>query len=149
MLYRRGWFLVLNILSLLLLIGLPFIYKTSRVDIMNNVLFQWGMIVTIFTLYVLIIGYFRANRVFKGNYRLSENITYTLSEEGVESKGESFSGQYTWDKVYRVRIVKKWLLIYQSRSSANLIKIHEKDNENIESLKAFLNARNFRLKKNW
>jgi hypothetical protein len=149
MLYRKGWFIVLNILSLLFLISLPHIYKTSRVDIIDNVLFQWGTIVTILALYVLITGYFSANRVFKGNYRLSEKITYILSEEGIESKGESFSGQYTWDKVYRVKILKKWLLIYQTRSSANLIKIDEKDHDNIESLKAFLNTKNFRLKKNW
>ncbi|MGN6640848.1 MAG: YcxB family protein [Mucilaginibacter sp.] len=101
------------------------------------------------SIYLPVINYFRANWLFKGNYRLSENILYELSEEGVVSNGETFNGQYSWDKVYRVKVLKNWLLIYQSRTTANLIKVSESDIENIESLKKFLKSNNFRLKRNW
>jgi hypothetical protein len=65
--------------------------------------------------------YRQANRSFNGNRRLSESITYEFSQEQVSLTGESFSSTYTWDKIPKIEINKKWVLIYQNKTTANII----------------------------
>jgi hypothetical protein len=65
--------------------------------------------------------YRQANKSLKGNKRLSESITYEFSQEHVSLTGESFSSTYTWDKIPKIIINKKWILIYQNKTTANII----------------------------
>ncbi len=55
-------------------------------------------------------------------------------------EGESFNAKLSWNKIYKVKETKNWILIFQSRQVANLIlKSDIWDGEMIE-LKRILNA---------
>jgi hypothetical protein len=94
-------------------------------------------------------NFFLITRNFKRSYRLQETITYDFSEEGVVSTGESFKSKYDWSKLYKVKIIKDWMLIYHNHRSASMVKISLTDKKNIEELKQFLKANNFRTKLDW
>jgi len=65
--------------------------------------------------------YRQANRSFNGNKRLSESITYEFSQDHVSLTGESFTSTYTWNKIPKIVINQKWVLIYQNKTTANII----------------------------
>lgn len=149
MLYSHVAFVCITVLAVIFLVDLPFLCQNEHYEIFYDSFFYLGGIITAVAVYYPVVSWIKAGRLFRENYRANENITYELSEHGVTTTGESFNAQYTWDKVYRVRILKKWLLIYNSRRGASMIKISEHDQENIKSLKSYLQSGNFRLKKNW
>lgn len=83
----------------------------------------------------LIIG---ANRRFKSQERLHEEIKYSIDNECVEAKGESFEWKFTWDKVHKVMETKDLLLIYQSNKTANIISKKMMSQDNIQALKQMI-----------
>jgi hypothetical protein len=149
MLYSHVGFVCITVLAAISLVAFPFLYQSERDEITGDSFFYLGLTLIVVALYYPVASWIKAGRLFRGNYRTGENITYELSEHGVATTGESFNSQYTWDKVYQVKILKKWVLIYHSRRAATMIKISECDQDNINTLKIYLKSRNFRFKKNW
>ena len=52
---------------------------------------------------------------------MGETIEYQFYKEYLVVKGESFSTESTWDKIYKVTQTKNWVFIWQSRQAANII----------------------------
>lgn len=65
-------------------------------------------------------------------------MEYHFEDDQLTVKGESFSSQYTWEKVYKVTETKKWIFIWQSRQIANLIKKRDIADVQISILKEIL-----------
>jgi hypothetical protein len=141
MLYSKVWFIILTVFAVLFLLWSVILYFMQSYAIFNNSLYSIGVGLTAAAIYLPIATLIRGRLLFKGNLRLSEPINYDLSEEGVAVTGESFNGIYTWEKVPKIKIINGWLLIYQNRTAANLIKTESADNDNIQSLKVFLEER--------
>jgi hypothetical protein len=66
--------------------------------------------------------HFQAKRNLIANKRLSEVITYEFTDDQINIIGESFSSSYDWQKINKFQITKKWVLIFQSKVIANIIK---------------------------
>jgi hypothetical protein len=92
---------------------------------------------------------FSVSRSFKNTYRIQEPITYEFSDEGYTTTGESFNGKADWANVYKIQIIKGWLLIYQNSRIAHMIKIAPGNENDIEALKQYLKAGNFKAKLKW
>jgi hypothetical protein len=84
--------------------------------------------------------YFGARRNYSSNKRMAELIEYQLDNNYLIIQGESFNAQFTWDKIYKVTQTHNWILIWQTRQSANAI--HKSDiwEGEIDELKAILTA---------
>lgn len=82
--------------------------------------------------------WFNARRNYSTNNRISEPIDYTIENESLTVKGESFTVTLTWDKLYRVSKTKNWVLIWQSKQVANLIPRKNFDDIQIGYLKNIL-----------
>ncbi|MDP4185616.1 MAG: YcxB family protein [Bacteroidota bacterium] len=74
-----------------------------------------------FTLFFPIYLWIQSIRTFKTMGRLHESITYHFREENIQIVGESFNSQYSWDKIFKIKDLKNWVLIYQSKNTANIL----------------------------
>jgi len=79
-------------------------------------------------------------KAYNTNKRLGETIEYRFDDDFLIIKGESFSGQVTWDTIHKVTQTDKWLLIYQTRNSANFISKKDISEGDIALLKNILNT---------
>lgn len=71
--------------------------------------------------FIIIRSYFRLKNAFYSNKKIQEEIVYTFTDEKVQTKGETFDGDFTWNTVYRVKETKDWFLIYQSKTTMNMV----------------------------
>jgi hypothetical protein len=77
---------------------------------------------------------------YRSNARIKETIEYNFGDKYLEVKGDSFSSQLTWDKIYRVTRTKNWLLIWQSRQVANVIPLRDIWAGDVTRLKEILDS---------
>lgn len=71
--------------------------------------------------FIIIRSYFRLKNAFFSNKKIQEEIIYTFTEEKVQTKGETFEGDFAWNTVYKIKETKDWLLIYQSKTTMNMV----------------------------
>ncbi|WP_411811007.1 YcxB family protein [Chryseobacterium scophthalmum] len=71
--------------------------------------------------FIIIRSYFRLKNAFYSNKKIQEEIIYTFTDEKVQTKGETFDGDFTWNTVHRVKEIKDWFLVYQSKTTMNMI----------------------------
>jgi hypothetical protein len=98
----------------------------------------------IFPLFVLVslpaITYFAAKKNYLSNKRMQELVEYKFEKNYLIIQGESFDSQMTWDKIYKVSQTKKWIFIWQSKQSANVIRTSDISVGEKNELKQILNA---------
>ncbi len=88
-------------------------------------------------------------RNFKSTYSVSELNTYNFSDQGYTTTSESCNSKIDWAKIYKVKIIKGWLILYHSRTAANMVKIDPAANDNIEALKKCLKEGTFKETLKW
>jgi len=71
--------------------------------------------------FIIIRSYFRLKNAFFSNKKIQEEIVYTFTDEKVQTKGETFEGDFAWNTVYKIKETKDWLLIYQSKTTMNMV----------------------------
>jgi hypothetical protein len=143
--YQRWFIIVVNALALAYIVSLI----VTKGSLWNNDLSSFGVAVIALSVWYPIAVFIGVNRNYKSNYRLNENITYSFSNEGYTITGESFNSKLDWGKVYKVKIIKGWLLVYSNKTVASLIKVDIANEGNIEGLKSFLKNGNFKAKLKW
>ncbi|WP_312391094.1 YcxB family protein [Chryseobacterium sp.] len=75
----------------------------------------------IFFVFIIIRTYFSVRRIFYSNQMIQENISYTFTNENIQSKGETFDLEFAWNTVYKVKEKKDWFLIYQTAQIMNMV----------------------------
>lgn len=78
----------------------------------------WFLLIVMF---MVVRSYFRLKNAFYTNKKIQEEIIYTFTDEQVYIKGETFDDEFSWCAVYRVRENKDWFLIYQSKTTMNMV----------------------------
>ncbi len=63
----------------------------------------------------------KAKRGFDSNKLMQEKIVYEFTEDKIFITGTSFKSEMEWSKIYQVKEVKDWFLLYQSKHLMNLI----------------------------
>ena len=144
--YQRWWVILVNALAIVYIVLL---IATKGTIWDNDNISTFGVAFLAMAISYPIAIVIGVRRNYKSNYRLQESITYDFSDEGYTVTGESFNSKLDWEKVYKVKIVKGWLLLYSNRTVANLIKVQPEDQNNIEALKGFLKNGNFKAKLKW
>lgn len=104
--------LVMLILSILSFLGITHYNQPP------TFLLMFGLILC----YVIPAGiYGTARKRFKSNSRINELITYVFTSELIYINGESFKTEMTWDKLYKIKELNNWILIYITKDSATPI----------------------------
>jgi hypothetical protein len=105
----------------------------------RNMILYIGLIV-----FWIVMIWWVARRNYRTNKRIQENLTYTIEADKLMIAGESFKVELSWDKVFRVIKTKKWVLVFQSRQSANLISRNECSEEVMNKLKSVCSQNNIK-----
>lgn len=105
----------------------------------NNILLYFGLIV-----FWVVMIWFVARRNYRSNKRIQEGLSYTIDPDKLTIAGNSFHVELSWDKVYRIVRTKKWVLVFQSRQSANLIDINHCDSAVMYELKSICSHHNIK-----
>lgn len=130
-------------LIILLFLGLNF-YNTEKDT--QNILQSASIWFAAVFVFIIIRSYFRLKNAFYSNKKIQEEITYTFTDEKVNTKGETFDGDFLWETVYRIKENKNWFLIYQSKTTMNMIpKKYFSDNQ-ISELRSLIEKNNVKAK---
>lgn len=91
--------------------------------------------------------------LLSGSFLLSDVLqelrTYYNHREYLIEQLARYNCKTDWKSIYKVKIIKGWLVLYHNRQAANLIKPTSADEENIEALKSFLKNGNFKATLKW
>lgn len=105
-------------LIILLFLGLN-LYNTENDT--QNILQSASIWFAAVFVFIIIRSYFRLKNAFYSNKKIQEEIVYTFTDEKVQTKGETFEGDFAWNTVYKIKETKDWLLIYQSKTTMNMV----------------------------
>ena len=144
--YSKLWIKLVSLLGILYLMAYLIALKFYHFDFWNSDISAIGFFLVYFAVVYPLLSWYMVRRSFKGNQRIQEPIIYRLSEQGIVCTGESFSSNYSWDKLYKVQTYHGWLLLYQSSLGYNLIKLQPKDEAQLKALKEFLQSQKFKMK---
>ncbi len=96
--------------------------------------------------FIIIRSYFRLKNAFFSNKKIQEEIIYTFTEEKVQTKGEAFEGDFAWNTVYKIKETKDWLLIYQSKTTMNMVPKKYFSDSQISELRNMIKKSNVKAK---
>jgi hypothetical protein len=120
MLYRQPATFVLVILGgLLIILGTLYF---ALFDVSNKITPYLFVGLGIFYIaYRPIMVYFNAKGLYNSNLRISEKINYTLDNEWIATKGESFEAKFTWAKLHKVVEIDTAFLLYATKITLHII----------------------------
>lgn len=96
--------------------------------------------------FLVIRSYFRLKNAFHSNKKIQEEIVYTFTDEKVQTKGETFEGDFAWNTVYKIKETKDWLLIYQSKTTMNMVPKKYFSDSQISELRNMIKKSNVKAK---
>ncbi len=96
--------------------------------------------------FIIIRSYFRLKNAFFSNKKIQEEIIYTFTDEKVQTKGETFEGDFAWNTVYKIKETKDWLLIYQSKTTMNMVPKKYFSDSQISELRNIIKKSNVKAK---
>jgi hypothetical protein len=114
--------------------------------VMDNAYFQTSIIFLAMILFIIFFTWIRSKSIYKSNSRLAELITFNFTAEDMEQIGDSFSSRYNWEKLYKIRTVKDFLLVYHSKGVMNIIRVPSEETDNINTLKSYLKNCGYKVK---
>jgi hypothetical protein len=91
-------------------------------------------------------AYFKAISCYKPDSRISETITYEFTDNNFIVTGQSFNTSSSINKLHKVTANKKWLLIWQTKGTANIIPMSIVTETEISELKEILITNNVKYK---
>ncbi len=136
LLYKNKSLKIFMIILLFMSIIPMFLLLTN--DPLNSELkisFKPNLFLILFVILFNSFFYYTAKKRFLGNSIASETIEYQFDEVNFYSKGESFSSQFSWSKIYKVENLKNWILIYHSEVQMNIINKKDISEKNYQLLK--------------
>jgi len=130
-------------LILLLFLGLNFFNNEND----SQEIFKFAVIwFPAIILFIIVRSYFRLKNAFYSNKKIQEEIIYTFTDEKVQTKGETFEGDFTWNTVFKVKELKDWFLIYQSKQTMNMLQKAKMDKEQISELRKIITENGVKAK---
>ena len=82
--------------------------------------------------------YMTAKRSFNNIKTNGETIEYHFEDNGLLTKGETFSMESTWDTIYKITQTKNWIFIWRNRQVANPIPKTAVSEDELKELKIIL-----------
>jgi len=115
----------------------------NDIDITYYLVLAYGIFVMI---YLPAEVFLRARRRFNVCQRIQEEIYYEFTEDQVKITGESFHYHFYWSKIFEIRKVDDFLLIYQEKSIANIVSLQSVDKKEYRKLKEFIHSKDLDIK---
>lgn len=95
--------------------------------------FPWALI--IFPFLVPLMAIYRARRIYKTSARMQAGVQYTFTENGVTAKAPDSEWTYEWSAILKFEESTKFLLLFPTISTAEIIKKDLLTKEQIEFIR--------------
>lgn len=144
LIYKKPIVIFITVLGLYMIVHASLSYF-GIIRINNNITIQFifGIIITFLIPYNI---YKSSKKNFETNKRIQEEIEYNFTNEKIIVKGESFNLEHEWNKITRIKELKDCFLIYQSKTSADIIPKRNLLESEIQELRNIFNQqKNIRL----
>ncbi len=138
---------LVRLIAFPLLILLFFIIKQYADE--NSVKEIWlsaSMWLAIMFVFIIIRSFLRLKFAFNSNKKIQENISYSFSDEKICMEGETFSEDFMWNSIYKVKENKEWFLIYQSAQTMNMLPKKYFTKDQISELRNIIRKNNIKAK---
>lgn len=109
LLYRKVFIIVISVFSILFIISTCILWINKNYDILNSDYYIYGIAIAALAIWIPLTTLYTLKRNYKSTYGLHEPVTYSFSDEGYSTIGESFSSKSDWTKIYKVKIIKAGL----------------------------------------
>lgn len=140
--YRKGWMIFILIIGIVMFVGSTLYFLGFEIPADSPPYFQ--IVFGFFIIFLMPISvYFSAKRNYTSQQRLKEKIIYEFTNEKIIINGESFHSELDWDKTFRVQELNGWILIYQSRLTANIL-TKESFGEHLAEFKSLVRSKNIK-----
>jgi hypothetical protein len=119
-LFYKKFFVIVTLILGVLYAVIAFIgFMTGELDSSSITIYGIGGVFLLFL--PLITIKIRTKKGFYSNQMLQEEIVYEFIDDKIIMTGTSFKSEMKWSKVYKVKELNDWFLIYQSKRLMNLI----------------------------
>lgn len=150
LLFRKPTIIIYTVLGVLSVMTFAVSFAQGQFPSFNVMSGDWSfqgtLIFSVFLTLNLSLTFFYTRSVYKSNARLNEIITYTFTPERFETAGDSFTATHNWNKVYKVRTLKSFLLIYHSRATFSIVRIPAENQAEVTELKTLLKSSGYKIK---
>ncbi|RZK05283.1 MAG: YcxB family protein [Flavobacterium sp.] len=75
---------------------------------------------------------------YASDQRLKETTQYEFSEKDIKLKGESFETTFDWNNLYKIKLLKGWLFLYQNKLVVNFVNMDGVNTEDQKGLADFI-----------
>jgi hypothetical protein len=117
--YRKVWTIVITVIGIVMLIGSILYFIGYPVPVENPPFAQ--LIVGLLVILIPVSVYLSSRKNFISAGKLQEKMTYEFTYDKIIITGETFKTEMTWTRLYKIQEFKNWILIYQSKTTANVI----------------------------
>jgi hypothetical protein len=131
--FKKRFLITGGAIILLMVIGL--INKNEK-DWETMKLYAFGLMIVFMIVPFLI--FIQAKKLYSSNKVLHEKIFYTIDNEKIIIKGESFNSECNWNHFLKVKETKGFFMIFEGATTAMLINKEALDQEQTINLRALL-----------
>jgi hypothetical protein len=139
--FKKPWILAIFIILLLNFVGLFTNFKQYQTNIGYLIPFLILILIPIFLIIQI-----KSN--YKNQKSLHEEIFYSLDNLSVKITGQSFNSEIKWDYYIKVKETKRFFLLYQNKTSANILNKSRMSDNDILVLRDFARYINSKNKNN-
>jgi hypothetical protein len=83
--------------------------------------YGWGYFILLVILMIPISNYFKIKEMYKSNKVLHEQVSYSLTQNNIIIKGETFDSTLTWSHFTAIQETKQFFLLYQNPQIVTLL----------------------------
>ena len=116
--FRKPVFLIY--LGFTLLIIVNFITSGSRIALQGDIIFP-GVFVLVVVVLLPVILFFQTKRIYASNKLFHEQVSYSLDNNVITIKGETFESSIQWSHFLKITETKNFFMLYQGKTNATLL----------------------------
>lgn len=131
--YKKPAILIFSFFALILLIFGIMSFVMSETEDIFTFSIAFGFFGLVYLPYVV---WRSSRRAYKTNKNLQERMTYIFDQDEMHVNGESFKSSVSLKSIYQLKESREWLLLYQSKTSFNIIPKSSMTDEQIKTIKS-------------
>ena len=85
---------------------------------------------------------YRTKNTYKTSKIFNENIIYSIDNESIRMKGDTFESDVKWNHFYKIKETKNFFMLYQGKITANLLDKKMMAVNDVEEFRDFIKSLN-------
>ena len=116
------------------IMGLAIMFSSILSGNYNNIL---NMAIGLFLILMPVAVIVQSNKNFHATRMLNERTSYEFDAKNIHIMGETFSSTIEWSSLFKVKELKRWVLLYTGENVANIVSKNSLSSEDMDTLRSF------------